>query len=96
MLLRVQVKSGQHKDRLWRREDGLVAHIRAVPKDGEANAYLVRFLAGELRVAASLVSIHRGRTSGYKTVMVDLPEADVRPQLERLTELPQTSLFDAG
>jgi uncharacterized protein YggU (UPF0235/DUF167 family) len=93
MLIRVFVKPGQHADRLWRSEAGLVAYIRAAPHDGQANAHLIRFVAGSLRVPQSLVSIRKGQSSPHKTLSIQVPEADLKPQLDRLAVLAQNSLF---
>jgi uncharacterized protein YggU (UPF0235/DUF167 family) len=93
MRITVQVKPGQRTDRLWRSGAGLVAHIRAVADDRRANAYLLRFVAGELRVPQSLVSITKGRTTPYKVLSINVPEDDLRPQLARLTASPPESLF---
>jgi uncharacterized protein YggU (UPF0235/DUF167 family) len=54
----------------------LVAHVRAAPKEGEANTYLERYLAGWLGVAPSLVRVVKGRTGRHKTVEVNVGDAD--------------------
>jgi uncharacterized protein YggU (UPF0235/DUF167 family) len=95
MQLPIHVKAGQHTDRLWRDGSGLVAQIRAQPLDGKANIYLIRFVAGELRVPQSLVTIHRGKASSHKVLSINIPEADLRPQLERLNVSPPGRLFEA-
>jgi uncharacterized protein YggU (UPF0235/DUF167 family) len=90
MLLRVRVKPGQREDRLWRDSDGsLVAHIKAAPKDGEANAYLMKFLAESFSIAKSLVSVKNGGASRFKTVAIDVPEVDLASVLERFPTFPQ-------
>jgi len=89
MLLRVRVKPGQREDHLWRDADGLlVAHIKAAPKDGEANAYLVKFLAESFGVAKSLVAVKNGAASRFKTVVINVPEADLWTALECLPTFP--------
>jgi uncharacterized protein YggU (UPF0235/DUF167 family) len=53
--------------------------------DDQANQSLVRFLAKSLGVAASDVTIERGRTSRLKTVAVQgLTEAELEGRIERL------------
>jgi uncharacterized protein len=51
-------------------DDGsLKVDLHAAPEDGEANAELIRFLAGEFLVAQSrveLVSGHRGRAKAVR------------------------------
>jgi uncharacterized protein len=94
MRLTVRVKSSAHRDQLWRDDHGLVAHIRAVAHDGEANAYLLRYLSGRLRVAPSLIKLVRGHTSAHKIISVDAPDADLKPMLDALDPPPQANLFD--
>ncbi len=90
----VRVKPGARRDGLWREGDGLFAQIRAIPKDGEANEYLIKYLSGCLRVAKSLITITHGHTSSHKTIMVDARAADLQPMLDSLGPVPQASLFD--
>lgn len=94
MKLAVRVKPGSHRDELWREGDGLFARIRAVPQDGQANDYLIKFLSGSLRVSRGLIKLVRGHTSTHKIIQIDAPEADLRPMLDSLPPVPQASLFD--
>lgn len=94
MRLAVRVKPGAHRDGLWREGEGLFAQIRAVPHDGQANEYLVKFLSGSLRVSRSLIKLERGHTSQHKFIEIDIPEPDLRPMLDSLPPVPQASLFD--
>ncbi|HEY2004771.1 MAG TPA: DUF167 domain-containing protein [Candidatus Saccharimonadia bacterium] len=94
MKLGVRVKAGAHRDGLWREGDGLFVQIRAVPQDGQANEYLVKFLSGSLRVSRSLIKLVRGHTSTHKLIEIDAPEADLRPMLNSLPPVPQARLFD--
>ena len=94
MVFAVRVKTGAHRDGLWREGEGLYAQIRAAPTKGEANAYLVKFLAGSLRLSRSLVKITQGQTSSHKRISVDVPNADLQPILDSIPVLPQATLFD--
>lgn len=94
MKLAVRVKAGAHRDGLWREGDGLFAQIRAVPQNGQANDYLLKFLSGSLRVSHSLIKLQRGHTSTHKLIQINAPEADLRPMLESLPPVPQARLFD--
>ncbi len=94
MRIAVHVRPGASRDGLWRDGDGLYAQIRALPIDGEANTYLVKYLSGCLRVAKSLVTITKGHNSSRKTVDIATSEADLRPMIESLGPKPQASLFD--
>jgi uncharacterized protein YggU (UPF0235/DUF167 family) len=92
--LAVRVKPGAHRDGLWREGEGLFAQIRAVPRGGDANDYLVQYLSGCLRVAKSLITISRGHTSSHKLIEVDASRADLQPMLDALPPVPQAKLFD--
>lgn len=95
MRLTIRVKAGAYRDRLWRDDQGLVAHIRALPVDGEANSYLLRYLAGCLRVSPSIVRLVKGKTAPVKVIDIAAPEVDLRPMLEALESPPQSGLFDS-
>jgi uncharacterized protein YggU (UPF0235/DUF167 family) len=90
----ISVKPGAYRDRLWRTENGLVAHIRAHPTDDDTNGYLLRYVAGCLRVAPGLVRLVNGQGS-EKLIDIRAPEADLRPMLASLSEPPQAGLFDS-
>jgi uncharacterized protein YggU (UPF0235/DUF167 family) len=95
MKLTVNVKANQRRDQIFWDGSGLLVRIRAVPQAGQANNYLVGFLAGSLRVPQSLITIKRGQTSQYKLIEIDAPEADLRAQLEKLSRAPQQNeLFE--
>lgn len=47
--------------------------IRAAPVEGRANRELIKFLAGELGVPKSKLSIRSGAKSRVKTVQVSVP-----------------------
>jgi len=102
MRLRVLVKPGQRADGLWRAGNeadvsgataatDLVAHVRAVPKDGEANAYLERLLAERLSVAPSLVRVVKGQASRHKIVEISADESAVCAAISALPELSQVN-----
>ena len=93
MQIRLRVKPGQRTDGLWRdseeQGDILVAHIRAAPKDGEANAYLEKYLAEQLGVPKSLVRVTKGGASRFKTVEIDVSYSDVMASLSHIPPLPK-------
>jgi uncharacterized protein YggU (UPF0235/DUF167 family) len=96
MKLAVDVKTNQSRDQLLWDGTQLIARIRAVPQDGEANRYLIDYLSGSLRVARSLIIIKTGQTSRHKLIEVDVPEANLREQLEKLPQTPsQSQLFES-
>ncbi|MCA9086076.1 MAG: YggU family protein [Planctomycetaceae bacterium] len=53
--------------------DRLKISITAPPVDGEANDYLIRYLAKEFGVARSQVSVVQGQTNRNKTLSILAP-----------------------
>lgn len=51
--------------------------IKAPPRDGEANAAVIAFIAKLLRVPKKKVHLMRGETSRQKDLLVELPMEDV-------------------
>jgi uncharacterized protein (TIGR00251 family) len=71
-LLEILVQPRASRTRAVGEHDGrLKVQLAAPPVDGEANAALVEFLAGALRVRKADVRIVRGDTGRRKTVRVD-------------------------
>ncbi len=71
VLLEILVQPRASRTRVVGVHDGrLKIQLAAPPVDGEANAALVEFLAGALRVRKGDVSIVRGETGRRKTVRV--------------------------
>ena len=62
----------------------LRVHISAPPVDGQANAHLTAWLAGQFGVVRSAVALEAGQTSPLKRVRVSNPT--------RLPELPGLSI----
>jgi uncharacterized protein (TIGR00251 family) len=50
--------------------DALVIAVNSAPEKGNANAELIEYLAGQLRLPRSAVMIVRGETSRRKTVRI--------------------------
>ncbi|HSM92232.1 MAG TPA: DUF167 domain-containing protein [Anaeromyxobacteraceae bacterium] len=71
VLLEILVQPRASRTRVVGEHDGrLKIQLAAPPVDGEANAALVEFLAGTLRVRRADVTIARGDTGRRKTVRV--------------------------
>lgn len=71
VLLEILVQPRASRTRVVGEHDGrLKIQLAAPPVDGEANAALVEFLAGALRVRKAEVRIARGETGRRKTVHV--------------------------
>lgn len=86
--LAVRLTPGASADRVdgWEVDaDGrpiLKVRVRARPIDGEANAALVKLLAGVLRVPRSSVVVTRGDQSRLKMIQVEgLDDAELRDRL---------------
>lgn len=63
----------------------LKVRVRARPVEGEANAALLKLLAGALGVAKSAVSLERGGQSRIKRIGVaGMPDDEVRARLTGL------------
>ncbi|MBT5855215.1 YggU family protein [bacterium] len=55
----------------WIEEGVLKVKLTAPATDGKANKYLIEFLAKEIGVSKSAVTIVRGETSRHKTIQVN-------------------------
>ncbi len=58
--------------------------IRAIPEKGQANVALIAFMAKQLRIPKSNISLAAGSTSRYKTLQI---EDDFQAILQKLSEL---------
>lgn len=62
----------------------LVARVRAVPENGQANKALVALVADCLHCSASMVTLISGATSRLKTIRVEAAYQDVNTRLAAL------------
>lgn len=89
--IRIRLTPRAARDALGRRErlaDGnevVIAHVRALPADGEANAALVALLAKTLGVARTKVDVVSGHTARVKILHVEGDGATLAATLDRLT-----------
>lgn len=70
-----------------RRADGsctLKARVRAAPHEGEANAALVKLVAGALGVPARAVDLVGGATARMKQLKIAGPPAELLAALEKI------------
>ena len=85
MILHLKVKPGSKVDQLFYDEAGLLTvKIKAPAQDGKANTYLIEFLAKQLGLAKSKVTIVAGFTNPHKRLSIDADEESVRLKLTRL------------
>lgn len=72
MIIEVKVKPRSRESTLEPTADGRwLAHLRAAPVDGEANAELIALVARRFGCARTAVSIKSGATGRVKRVKVD-------------------------
>jgi uncharacterized protein YggU (UPF0235/DUF167 family) len=71
-------------DRLADGQCVLKARVRAPPSEGEANAALVRLLAGALEIAPRRVAITAGTTARIKRVSIEGDAAHLAERLEKI------------
>ncbi len=77
MTLHLKVKPGSKVDQLFFDGAGLLnVKIKAPAQDGKANAYLIEFLAKQLGIAKSNVTIVAGFTNPHKRIEIEV-EAEI-------------------
>jgi uncharacterized protein (TIGR00251 family) len=74
--LRIKVKPGARREELLEQPDGSwLAHVKAQPVDGKANAALIALLAEHFGLRKAQVNIRSGAGSRVKLVQLeDSPE----------------------
>ena len=87
MTIHLKVKPGSKVDQLFYDAAGqLNAKIRAPAQDGKANAYLIEFLAKQLGIAKSSVTIVAGFTNLHKRIEVDVATEVYDAFLEKIAK----------
>lgn len=72
ILIKVHAKPGAKQNAITDiTTEGVGIQIAAPPVDGEANAELVKFLSGVLKLRKSDISLDRGSKSREKTILID-------------------------
>ncbi len=78
MRLIVIVKPGSRSDSIGLNEaEQLSVRLQAIPKKGNANDYLIKYLAQFFDCSQSKITIISGHTSRKKTLEINLPEAQI-------------------
>ena len=71
-ILKVRVKPGSRREELSEQADGSwLAHVKAPPVDGKANAALLALVAAHFGLRKSQVSIRSGASGRMKLVQVE-------------------------
>jgi uncharacterized protein (TIGR00251 family) len=82
--LSVKVKPGASTDKIS--VDGannISIRIKGKPIDGEANAYLIKYLAKEFGLSPALVQLEKGATSRLKRLIINITPEDLNKVLEK-------------
>jgi uncharacterized protein len=66
--------------------NNITVKIRAKPIDGEANEYLVKYLANEFNINRSLVEIEKGANSRLKRIALHIEPAKWEEIIKRQKE----------
>ena len=71
----INVKPGASRDEISIDAEGnLLVRIRAKPIEGEANDYLVKYLAKELDLSRGKIQLEKGATSRVKRIAIDITQ----------------------
>lgn len=61
--------------------DALKVRIQALPVEGKANAYLIKFLSKHLKIPRSSIEILSGKTGRNKRLRISNPTDEIRAAL---------------
>jgi uncharacterized protein (TIGR00251 family) len=76
--LLIKVKPGASRDEIsLDAENNLSLRIKAKPIDGEANDYLVNYLAKEFNISRSKIYIEKGATSRLKRIAINIEQSQL-------------------
>ena len=82
MKLHLTVRPNSKTDEILRLADGtLKLKIKAPPVDGKANKYLLEYLAEVLGLPKSKLTLLKGESSAFKTILIDADEAIISAKL---------------
>jgi uncharacterized protein (TIGR00251 family) len=85
--LLVKVKPGSGKDKISvDEENNLSIKIKAKPIDGEANDYLVKFLAKEFNISKGSIQIEKGATSRLKRIALSIEQSVLDELIKKYKE----------
>lgn len=73
----IKVKPGASRDEISTDAEGnLSVRIRAKPIEGEANDYLVKYLAAEFDISRGKIQLEKGATSRVKRIAIDISQQE--------------------
>ena len=85
LTLFIKVKPGSSRDEISIDVAGnWLVRIRERPIEGAANLYLVRFLAKELGVTKSAITIEKGKGSPFKKISLNMSQGEFENRIKEL------------
>lgn len=94
MQLRVFVKISRQEGITGWDSNRVLVGIDSPPVKGAANRKLFEIISAWLGISKSGIKIHKGHTSRYKTLDVNVKEEALKHAIEKLTKFPkQEKLF---
>ena len=82
--LLIKVKPGSGKDEITiDAQNNISIKIKAKPINGEANDYLIKFLAKEFNISKSNILLEKGATSRLKRIRLNVEQAQWDVILEK-------------
>lgn len=80
----INVKPGASRDEISTDAEGnLLVRIKAKPIEGEANDYLVKYLADEFDISRSKIQLEKGATSRVKRIAIDITQEEFDKLLKK-------------
>jgi len=87
LILRLRIVPRAARDRIVGLVgEALKVRIQAPPVEGKANAYLIRYLAGEWGLPRRSMELLSGATGRDKRLRIVAPPPDLRAKLRRIAE----------
>ena len=74
MVIKVFTKPASKLDKIQWKENILHVHLRALPIDGEANIYLIKYLANFFEVSQSNIALTKGHRSKHKFIKIEISQ----------------------
>jgi uncharacterized protein (TIGR00251 family) len=76
--LLIKVKPGSGKDEITiDAQNNISIKIKAKPIDGEANDYLIKFLAKEFNISNANIQLEKGATSRLKRIALNMEQVQL-------------------
>lgn len=87
MIISAEIKTNSKNNKITLLDENLLKiYLKATPIEGKANKALIKYLAKELKSAASLIEIKKGLNSHKKTLEINITESHWKTFLEKLSK----------